>query len=330
MIGDLVLRPDAYEDPSRDSILLLTKIACFGPLSLKQVHQLVLYRSDPGEVRGLLKRLTAEGLLVVERTGLDRVPNQPFVCLTPAGLTVALDTLLRQAAGQSWERLAQLSIAALRRRAAMPAHGERVPRARARLLMECDSHPEQDFFMPFAANWQPTLPTDVRGISLPQPAYVGVVNLDGREVLIFGECDSTSRPLSAFRRKMERYAELARRPDFVEHIFGYRDFHVWVTVADTVQRAPMVRMRELIEIVRQEGVSHVTSCTLHHWALRDITAPIWFMGGQMPRSNSQDLGDHLNTHRCVDIRENINHAMNEDRLRWRRRWSTLGPIPPGR
>lgn len=330
MIGDLVLRPEAYADPSHDTILLLTKIACFGPLSLKQVQQLVLYRLDPSEVRGLLKRLTAEGLLVVERARLDRVPNQPFVCLTPAGLTVALDTLLRQAAGQSWERLAQFSITAMRRRAAMPAHDERAPRAKARLLLECDSHPEQDVFMPFAANWQPMLPTDLRGISLPEPAYVGVVNLDGREVLIFGECDNATQSLGAFRRRMELYAQLARRPDFVEQVFGYRDFHVWVTVADPVQRAPMIRMRELLAIVRQEGAARITSCTLQHWALADITAPIWFLNGQMPRSNSQDLGNHPNTLRYADIQHNLRHALSEERLRWHRRWSTLGTIPPGK
>lgn len=331
MIGDFVLRPDFYSDPSRDAILLLTKVASFGGLTLKQVLQSVLYRSHPSDVRVLLRYLAQEGLLAVERTGLDRVPDQPFVRLMPAGWAFALDTLLRQAAGQSWERLAQLSITATHRQAAVPAlDQQRDHRDATRLLLECDGHPEQDFFMPFAASWQPAFPSDIRGVSLPEPAYVGVVNLDGHEVLIFGECDSTSQSPGAFRQKMERYAQLARRPDFVEQVFGYRDFHVWVTVADPAQRAPMVRMRELIDIVRQEGVSHVTSCTLHHWTLRDITAPIWFMGGQKPRSNSQYLGDHLNTHRCVDIRENINHALNEDRLRWHRRWSTLGPIPPGR
>jgi hypothetical protein len=331
MIGDFVLRPDFYSDPSRDAILLLTKVASFGGLSLKNLLQSVLYRSNPSDVRVQLRYLTQEGLLAVERTGLDRVPDQPFVRLTPAGWAFALDTLLRQAAGQSWERLAQLSITATHRQAAVPTQDQqRHHRDATQLLLECDGHPEQDFFMPFAASWQPAFPSDIRGVSLPEPAYVGVVNLDGHEVLIFGECDNTSQSPGAFRQKMERYAQLARRPDFVEQVFGYRDFHVWVTVADPAQRAPMVRMRELINISRQEGTSRVTSFTLLHWALADNTAPIWFMDGQMPRSNSQDLGDHLNTHRYDDIHSNLNHVMNEEALRWHRRWSTLAPIPPGR
>lgn len=331
MIGDIIIRPDAFQDyAQRNKILLLTKLASFGALSLKEVRRYVLWGNEPAEVRALIARLTEEGLLTVERVGLERVPDQPSVRLTTAGWEFALNTTLHRARGESWERLAQLAIIATHRHAAAPNAHRRDQHDTKRLLLAFDSHPDHDFFMPWAANWQPAFPSDVRGVLLPDPSYVGVANVDGREILIFGECDNTIQPLGAFRKKMEMYAQLARRPDFVEQIFGYRDFHVWVTVADPVQRAPMVRMRELIDIARQEGTSRVTSFTQQHWALWDSTWWIWFMNGEMPRSNSQVVTDHDNTHRYVDIADTLSHALDEESLRWHRRLNSSPKIPRAR
>jgi len=137
----------------------------------------------------------------------------------------------------------------------------------------------------WASSLDRPFPSSARGLALPQPDYVLVLEHAGHTTLIFGEHDRGNESLAHFRRaKAERYAALAARPELVREIFGFDRFMVWVNVLDARAGAPLRRLAVLVEVARNAAASDVMAFTLAGWAVATPAAPIWFCDGAMPET----------------------------------------------
>ena len=133
----------------------------------------------------------------------------------------------------------------------------------------------------WATSFDRPLPLQVRGIALPQPDYVLVLD----DALIFGEHDRGHESLAHFRRaKAERYAALAARSELVRELFGFERFLVWATVLDARAGAPLRRLASLAEVTRSAAASDVMAFALAGWAVSAPAAAIWFCDGAAPET----------------------------------------------
>lgn len=108
----------------------------------------------------------------------------------------------------------------------------------------------------WASSWDCPFPEHVEWRTMPQPDYVIVLKRDGRPQLVFGEHDRGTESREVVARKFRIYQTWKETPDIAERIFGFRSFHVFVTVSgDRAQR----RLDQLAQLARVEGVGPFTT-----------------------------------------------------------------------
>jgi hypothetical protein len=128
----------------------------------------------------------------------------------------------------------------------------------------------------WATSLERPLPPHVRGIALPQPDYLLVLERDGVTGLVLGEHDRGQESLAHFRRtKAERYAALAARPELVAELFGFDRFMVWVTVLDARAGAPRRRLEALLRVAMAAAAADVMAFALAGHVATSPAARVW-------------------------------------------------------
>jgi hypothetical protein len=129
--------------------------------------------------------------------------------------------------------------------------------------------------------------------TLPQPDYVLVEEVDGAPRLTFGEHDRGHEPIDRFvARKIALYSALAEFPEVCAQQFGISTFRVDVTVIDPLGRAPIARLRSLLDAVRSSMRPDIFRFTLGGWLYAYPNAPMWFDVSRPPDHDSAALCDH--------------------------------------
>jgi hypothetical protein len=131
--------------------------------------------------------------------------------------------------------------------------------------------------------------------TMPQPDYVLVEEVDGVPHLVFGEHDRGHEPVDRFvARKIALYSALADFPEVCEQQFGIATFRVDVTVIDQVRRAPIARLRSLLETARSSIRPDIFRFTLGGWLYAYPDAPTWFDVSCPPAHESTGIQHHTN------------------------------------
>lgn len=145
----------------------------------------------------------------------------------------------------------------------------------------------------WVSTWDRPFPPRVRDVAMPQPDGVVVLEVAGAPRLVFLEHDRGQESLAHFAAaKVERYAELAARPELCEELFGFPTFAVWVTVLDARFRRPIRRLRALADVARRADAQDFISFTLAGWANDFPGEAIWFCDGATPEVESLAIGSH--------------------------------------
>jgi len=142
----------------------------------------------------------------------------------------------------------------------------------------------------WASSWHRPFPIEYEQLMLPQPDGVIVRVVDGAPHLLFLEHDRGTEPRGGFQSvKAQRYGALARVPDTLETLTGFRTFSVLVTVhADR----PLARIRELQQATYAAYGASMLMFTLDEW-LRDAPgAAVCFDALTMPVSDALDFRAH--------------------------------------
>jgi hypothetical protein len=266
-------------------------------LSYDQLRRLI-FPSQDGSV------LRRRGLLLEEAGWLRRwdAPGAKggrirYVHPTPKALRWALGNLVTRTQAEPWASLVRLILPRSGRKPLTLAQGaipKWLPHQREvnHLVTSIATSPNRRVL--WASSWDCPFPTRAGMFTLPQPDYVLVEERDGRPFLIFGEHDRGTEPVERFvARKVELYAALASFPEACEKIFGLRSFEVHVSVADTLKRAPIERLRALRAAADKSAAPGIFRLTLGGWLFAYPDKAIWFASGQSPTNDSvrwQDFG----------------------------------------
>lgn len=145
----------------------------------------------------------------------------------------------------------------------------------------------------WCSTWDSPFPARLGMFTLPQPDYVLIEATDGQPRLVFGEHDRSSEPIDRFvARKISLYRALAKFPEACAQHFGFRDFTVQVTVIDPHHRAPIRRLRNLIDASRRYGGPDVFRFTLGGWLHAYPSDRIWWDVATPPAHDSVAFFDH--------------------------------------
>jgi len=142
----------------------------------------------------------------------------------------------------------------------------------------------------WASSWHRPFPIEYEQLMLPQPDGVIVRVVDGAPRLLFLEHDRGTEPPGDFQNvKAQRYGALARVPDTLETLTGFRTFSVLVTVhADR----PLDRIRELQQASYAAYGASMLSFTVDEWLLDAPDAAVCFDALTMPTSDALDPRAH--------------------------------------
>lgn len=145
----------------------------------------------------------------------------------------------------------------------------------------------------WASTWDRPFPPRLAGVAMPQPDAVLVLEVAGVPRLVFLEHDRGQESLAHFAAaKVERYAELAARPELCAELLGFAGFAVWVTVLDARFRRPIRRLRALAGVAARAGAADLLSFTLAGWANDAPGEPVWFCSGAVPEGDALAVGAH--------------------------------------
>jgi len=245
---------------------VLEALAAFRVLSYAQLQRRVFPTRSMQRVGQLLQRLGAAGWVHIWDDVSGPTGRPRYVVPTRRGLGVGLDMLEAASAGTAHERLVRLMLPQHARRPLI-LHPRKTPAFLAHqrecndLLLAYSTIP--DVHISWASSWDRPFPLAARGIALPQPDYVLVLERGGNTSLIFGEHDRGHESLAHFRRtKAERYAALTARSELLEEIFGYTSFGVWVTVLDARAGMPAQRLARLTRLTHNAAAGDVIAFAL--------------------------------------------------------------------
>lgn len=135
----------------------------------------------------------------------------------------------------------------------------------------------------WSSSWERPLPVQADGIALPQPDAVFVVGDAGRARLVFLEHDRGMEPVAHFRRtKTAAYADLARRRELCQRLFGFPTFEVWISVLDARDQRPLRRVAALVSTAIAEQTTAFMRFTLGGWLNAFPDGPVFFPRGVRP------------------------------------------------
>jgi hypothetical protein len=262
-------------------------------LRYDQLHRLAFADVDPSIARRRIRHLARSGWLATWEAPSRRGGHARYAHPSAGAIRALLPTLVPDAA---WAPLIARMVPRTQRRP-LDELGSSTPkwlphqREVNHLMTSIATAPERRIL--WASSWDCPFPSKVGMFALPQPDYVLVEEVDGAQRLVFGEHDRGSEPIDRFTaRKVALYSALAEFPDVCEQQFGIASFRVHVTVTDPLRRAPMARLRALLDAARSAERPDVFRFTLGGWLYASPAAPIWFGADRPPRSESVASSDH--------------------------------------
>lgn len=267
---------------------IITALARFRLLSFEQVHRRFFAGRSKQAARHRLRLLEHRGWIRSWREPVVLGGHPGYAMPSDMGLAFARDRILALIRGTEVQRLVEFMLP-LRDGKPLKLVPGIVPPFLAH-QRECN-HLALRFIEAFGnallwiSTWERPFPNSSSGLALPQPDLVFVFRDNDGSHLVFLEHDRGYESLEHFSRaKVERYAELAVRPELSMELFGFERFDVWVTVIDPRFRRPLDRLRALSRVVLRAGVDHLFAFTLAGWAHQDPQSAIWSRAGDLLES----------------------------------------------
>ncbi|MEK6371211.1 MAG: replication-relaxation family protein [Acidobacteriota bacterium] len=284
-------RHDVASLTARD-VAVLRSVVLLRVLTYEQLHRLAFAAADPSIARRRIRHLARAGWLATWEAPSRRGGHVRYAHPTAAAIRAILPTLTPDA---SWAALVASMVPRSERRplelgAGAPkwlAHQREVNHLVTSILASPDRR------VRWASSWDCPFPSRAGTFALPQPDYVLVEEVGGAPRLIFGEHDRGSEPIDRFTaRKVALYGALAAFPEICEQRFGIASFRVHVSVTDPLRRAPIARLRALLDAAGSSERPEVFRVTLGGWLFASPAEAVWFGVDDPPRSTSVAWAQH--------------------------------------
>jgi hypothetical protein len=274
-------------------VTIIRHLVLLRVLTYDQIHRLAFAPSDPSITRRRIRHLARSGWLSTWEAPSLRGGHARYAHPSASAIRACLPTL---AADASWAPLIRRMVPRSRRPLTL---GDTAPKWLAHqrevnhLVTSIVTSPERRIL--WASSWDCPFPSRVGMFTLPQPDSVLVEEVDGTPHLIFGEHDRGHEPIDRFiARKIALYSALAEFPEVCEQQFGIATFRVDVTVIDPLRRAPIARLRSLLDAAQSSIRPDIFRFTLGGWLYAYPNAPIWFDVTRPPDHDSAAWPDHMN------------------------------------
>jgi hypothetical protein len=245
-------------------IAVIRHLVLLRVLTYDQLHRLAFASSDPSITRRRIRHLARTGWLSSWEAPSLRGGHTRYA--HPSAN--AIRALLPKLGGvEPWAPLIGHMVPRSQRRPLML--GDRAPKWLAHqrevnhLVTSMVTSPERQIL--WASSWDCPFPSRISMFTMPQPDYVLVEEVNGA---------------------------LAEFPEVCEQQFGITTFRVDVTVIDPVRRAPLARLRSLLDAARSSMRPDIFRFTLGGWLYADPSAAIWFSTDGPPQSDSVACSDH--------------------------------------
>lgn len=260
-------------------------------LRYDQLHRLAFAAVDRSIARRRIRLLVRSGWLATWEVPSPQGGHARYAHPTAAAIRALLPTLAPNAA---WAPLVSRMVPRQRRPLELGTSTPKwLPHQREvnHLVTSIATSPERRIL--WASSWDCPFPSRVGMFEFPQPDYVLVEEVDSAPRLVFGEHDRGSEPLDRFTaRKLALYSALAAFPDVCEQQFGISSFRVHITVSDPLRRAPMARLRALLEAARSAERPDIFRFALGGWLYACPAAPIWIGVDHPPAHDSVARFEH--------------------------------------
>ena len=279
---------------TKRDIAVIRYLVLLRVLTYDQLHRLSFAPADPSISRRRIRHLARLGWLSSWEAPSLRGGHSRYAHPSADAIRAVLPTL---GGNEPWAPLIARMVPRSQRRPLML--GDRAPKWLAHqrevnhLVTSMVTSPDRQIL--WASSWDCPFPSRVSMFTLPQPDYVLVEEVDAAPQLVFGEHDRGHEPVDRFvARKIALYSALAEFPEVCEQQFGIATFRVDITVIDPLRRAPMTRLRSLIDAARSSTRPDIFRFTLGGWLYAYPDAPIWFDASRPPAHDSAALRDHTN------------------------------------
>lgn len=303
---------EAAPSSNEDSILTLRDREILATLTRLRVlsYGQIGRRFFPGKsmeaVGQRMRKLTRRGLVCLWQEPVVRGGRPCYALPTGDGLRLGTDEVRSAAKGTPFQRLVDLMLPAKPRQPLVLKPGIQppfLPHQRECNQLALRFGEMKSARLLFASTWERPFPNTLAGLPMPQPDLVMVFDVAGILRLVFCEHDRGQESLTHFRSaKVERYAELAARPELVEKLFGFESFAVWVTVLDKRFRRPIDRLRALSREASIAGAGELFSFSLAGWAHGIPDGAVWFENGNLPDTESYALREHASSRLVTFVR----------------------------
>lgn len=275
-------------------IAVIRHLVLLRVLTYDQIHRLAFAPSDPSITRRRIRHLARSGWLSTWEAPSLHGGHARYAHPSASAIRAILPRL---AADAPWAPLIKRMVPRSHRRPLTLegnapkwlAHQREVNH----LVTSIVTNPDRRIL--WASSWDCPFPSRVSMFTLPQPDYVLVEEVDGAPRLIFGEHDRGHEPVDRFiARKIALYGALAEFPEVCEQQFGIATFRVDVTVIDPLRRAPIARLRSLLDAAKSSMRPDIFQFTLGGWLFAYPDAPVWFDAAHSPARDSVAVRDHTN------------------------------------
>jgi hypothetical protein len=273
-------------------IAVIRHLVLLRVLTYDQLHRLAFAAADPSITRRRLRHLARMGWLSTWEAPSLRGGHTRYAHPTANAIRSMLPRL---AADAPWGPLIRRMVPRSHRRPL--TLGDSAPKWLAHqrevnhLLASIVTSPVRR--MLWASSWDCPFPSRVSMFTMPQPDYVLVEEVDGVPHLVFGEHDRGHEPLDRFiARKIALYSALAEFPEVCEQQFGIATFRVDVTVIDPLRRAPIARLRSLLDAAKSSMRPDIFRFTLGGWLFAYPDAAVWFDAAHSPAIDSVAVRSH--------------------------------------
>lgn len=276
----------AGPDLPRDRAVLI-RLARHRVLSLAQVQKLVFPGLHRTRVSRRLSALQRSGWLNLWVQPVERGGRPRFVVPTVRGLRWAMARIEAEASVYPyWPLITTMPRRDGRQRLPLApgvtppwlAHLREVNDVLVALMADTS------LAVPWASSWTRPFPDLRREVALPQPDAIVVLQAPDSSIeLVFLEHDRGGESLKHFRsHKVERYRQLAQRPELLAELTGYRAFKVLVTVRTGDPTTTQKRLDELEHCARSRLASQLFTFLAAEQGLPPSSALLDWPGVQAP------------------------------------------------